>query len=165
VTLMRLLKHLFLSYWLLRQKFPRPALAAIEAAVRASESSHMGELRVAIEGGLPFGHIARGIGARARAIELFSFLRVWDTEANSGVLIYLLLADRRVEILADRGIHARVGDETWNRICTRMQAAFKAGEFEAGVLLGVNEVGEQLSRHFPVAGKNPNELSDRPVIL
>lgn len=162
---MRFLKHLLLSRWLLRRHFPRGTLAAIEAAVRASESRHVGELRVAIEGGLSLGHLARGVDARARAIELFSSLRVWDTEANSGVLIYLLLADRRVEILADRGIHARVGSDDWNRICERMRAAFKAGEFEAGALLGVAEIGERLANHFPATRGNPNELADRPVVL
>lgn len=98
-------------------------------------------------------------------MELFSRLRVWDTEGNSGVLIYLLLADRQVEIVADRGIHAKVGGEAWEAICGRMEQAFREGRFEEGVTAGIKEIGTLLATHFPPQGANPNELSDQPVIL
>ena len=105
-----------------------------------------------------------GMSARDRSIEVFSHLRVWDTEHNNGVLIYLLLADRDVEIVADRGIHARVG-AGWEEICARMEQCFRKGQFEAGVLEGIRAVGDQLVRHFPSDGQGPNELSDKAVVL
>lgn len=129
------------------------------------EKSHLGELRFVVEGALEPGDVLAGTSARERAIDLFSLLRVWDTEHNSGVLVYLLLADRRVEIVADRGIHAHAGSENWDSICRRMEADFAAGRFETGALDGIRAIGELLTRHFPASGDNPNELSDRPVVL
>ena len=103
---------------------------------------------------------------RQRAIEVFSQLRMWDTEHNSGVLIYLLLAERHVEIVADRGVHARVGDAGWQAICREMEAAFRAGEYEQGVLVGIARITALLAEHFPAEGiPKPNKLPDAPVIL
>jgi len=153
------------SHWRLRTAFPKRALKAIESAVRESETRHDGELRFALEGALGFGQLWRGVTARQRAVELFSQLRVWDTEHNSGVLIYVQLADRRVEILADRGINARVGAGTWQRICADMERAFGAGRFEAGAIAGVQAIGRLLEQHFPAQGANPDELPDAPVVL
>jgi uncharacterized membrane protein len=145
--------------------FPEQSLHAIEAAVKESELTHSGEIRFAVEPALEIGALLKGQSARDRAMEVFSALRVWDTEQNNGVLIYLLLADRDVEIVADRGIHARVGAETWEAVCRRMESAFRAGRMEQGVLEGIREVGAVLALHFPNEGPNANELPDRPVML
>ena len=161
----RFLQHLLYLPWRMRQCFPRSALASIEREIAASEGHHGGELRVAIEAHLGLPRLLRGIGSRQRALELFSQLGVWDTEHNSGVLIYLLLAERRVEIVADRGIDARVGPAFWEGVCREMREAFQRGEFEAGVLQGIRAIDAQLTAHFPATGANPNELPDRPLVL
>jgi uncharacterized membrane protein YgcG len=161
----RPLRHLlFPGFWLGRA-LPRASLDAIEAAVRDTEATHNGQIRVAVEPALGVRALLRGQSARERAIEVFSDLRVWDTEHNNGVLIYLLLADRDVEIVADRGVHARVGEEGWEPVCRAMEQAFREGQFEAGLVSGVRAVGEHLRRHWPSQGPGPNELPDRPVIL
>ena len=161
---MRWIRHLFLDDLAVRRAFPRAVLDAIERGVAAQEQRHRGELRVVIEGGLPLLALRRP--ARARALEQFGRLGVWDTEDNAGVLIYLLLADRRVEIVADRGIHARVGEAAWETICGAMQQEFAAGRFEAGVLTGVSAVSDLLAQHFPARDSdNPNELPDAPVVI
>ena len=163
---MRWIRHLFLDYFALARAFPRAILAAIERAVAEQEKRHRGELRVVIEGGLPLPALAAGRSARERALEHFARLRVWDTGDNAGVLIYLLLADRRVEIVADRGIHARVGDTAWETICGAMQQEFAAGRFEAGTIAGLTSVSDLLAQHFPAnADENPNELPDVPVVV
>lgn len=164
-SLVRVLKHLLAGRWQVTQRFPKASMVAIESAVRRSETTHMGELRFAVEAGLDWHELWQGVTARQRAIEVFSQLRVWDTEHNSGVLIYLLLADRRVEIVADRGIHTKVGDAAWEAICREMEAEFRAGRFESGVIKGLERISALLSLHFPVLIENPNELSDAPVVL
>ena len=162
---MRWIRHLFLDDLAVRRAFPRPALAAIESAIAAQEKRHRGELRFAVEGGLPVLPLLSGRTARERAVETFSRLRIWDTEDNAGVLVYLLLGDRRVEIVADRGIHSRVGTAAWDAICGEMQLAFAAGRFEAGALLGIEAISDLLAAHFPPGDENPNELPDTPVVL
>lgn len=161
----RRLKHLLYPAFRTRRAFGKRTLRAIEAAVAASETRHQGELRFAVEGGFDLAHLLRGTTARQRAIELFSALRVWDTEHNSGVLIYVQLADRQVEILADRGIHRKVGEATWQGICRDMERAFAAGRFEQGAVAGVRAVGEILAEHFPAVAANPDELGNAPVLL
>ena len=162
---MRWIRHLFLDHPALARAFPRATLATIGRAVAEQEKRHRGELRVVIEGGLPLQALIAGRSARERAMEHFVRLRVWDTDDNAGVLIYLLLADRQVEIVADRGIHARVGDTAWETICGVMQQEFAAGRFEAGVASGLASISDLLSAHFPAAGANPNELPDAPVVI
>lgn len=163
---MRWIRHLFLDHFSLARAFPRTTLAAIERAVAGQEKRHRGELRVVVEGGLPLQSLIAGRSSHERALELFTRLRVWDTEDNAGVLIYLLLADRRVEIVADRGIHARVGDTAWETICGAMQREFAAGRFEAGMLSGLAAVSDLLAQHFPSRpGENPNELPDAPAVV
>jgi hypothetical protein len=165
IAISRILKHALTPRWLVRRVFPSNDLAAVEAAIRDTELLHEGEIRFAVEGGLDLPALLDGVTARERAVEVFSRLRVWDTEYNSGVLVYLLLADRQVEIVADRGIHARVGAEAWEGICRRMEQAFRDGRFAEGVVTGIREIGDLLARHFPPRGANPNELPDRPEIL
>lgn len=165
MAMTRILRHLFMPPWLVRRYFPRAALAGIERAISASESMHGGEIRFAVEASLDLLPLLHGQQARERALEVFSRLRVWDTEHNSGVLVYLLLADRTVEIIADRGIAAKVGDEAWERICRLMEAAFRQGRYEEGALAGIREVTSLLVAHYPAATRNPNELPDQPVVL
>ncbi len=165
VKLKRLLKHLFMPSWAWRHAFPRTTLDAIEAAIRASEKRHGGEIRFAIENSLAPMQAWRGITGRQRAVEVFAHLRVWDTAHNSGVLIYLLLADRDIEIVADRGIAARVEQAAWNAVAQAMEAEFRRGEFERGALAGIAQVTELLAQHFPPPDDNPDELANRPVIL
>jgi uncharacterized membrane protein len=151
--------------WAWRRAFPQATLDAIEAAIRASETAHSGEIRFAVENSLPATLAWRGTTGRARAIEVFSNLRVWDTEHNSGVLIYLLLADHDIEIVADRGIAARVEQGMWEAVAQTMEAAFRDGEFERGALAGIAQVSALLAQNFPPSGHNPDELANRPVIL
>lgn len=161
----RILRHLFTPPWRVRRAFPTRSLRAIEAAIRAAERSHSGEIRFAVESALDLWPLLRGQSARERALAVFSELRVWDTERNNGVLIYLLLADHDVEILADRGIHARVGAPEWERICREMEQCFREGRFEEGVVTGIRALDAHLARHFPRSGKSPNELPDAPLVL
>ncbi|MBU1223052.1 MAG: TPM domain-containing protein [Gammaproteobacteria bacterium] len=165
VNFKRWVKHLFMSPWAWRRAFPQAALDAIEAAIRTSETTHGGEIRFAIENSLPGNLAWRGMSGRERAIEMFSNLRVWDTEHNSGVLIYLLLADHDIEIVADRGIAARVEPAAWEAVAQTMEAAFRQGEFERGALAGIEEISVLLAQNFPPSGHNPDELANRPVIL
>jgi uncharacterized membrane protein len=161
----RILKHLITPHWMVYRAFPRPALARIEQAIRTSEKTHDGELRFAVEAGLDFRQLLKGITPRQRAREVFAQLGVWDTAHNSGVLVYVQLVDRRIEILADRGISAKVGQDTWDAVCRRMEQAFREGRFEAGALQGIEAITSLLAQHFPPRGSNANELPDRPVVL
>lgn len=160
----RILKHLLTTDGQARRAFPGPALRAIEAAIQASEAEHAGEIRFVVEGALDGMPLLRGQTPQQRAIELFGQLRVWDTEHNNGLLIYLLLADHAVEIVADRGIHARVGAEAWREVCQQMELAFGRADYEAGVIAGVQAVTRHLARHFPAA-PGANELPDRPLVI
>ena len=165
MNLQRIAKHFVTPDWVVRRAFPRAALARIGEAIRASERTHTGELRFAIEASLHPGALLRGQNPRARAEEVFAQLRVWDTEANSGVLIYVQLVDRRIEIVADRGISAKVQQPEWNAICRGMEAAFRERRFERGALQAIARVTRLLEQNFPARGENPNELPDLPVVL
>jgi uncharacterized membrane protein len=165
VNARRIARHLFVPEWAVGRAFPTASLADIEAAIRESERRHTGEIRFAVEAALDMWALLRGETARQRAIEVFSELCVWDTEANNGVLIYLLLADRDVEIVADRGLNRLVAAEDWEVICRQMEQDFRQGRFREGVLAGIAAVSGLLIRHFPAAGANLNELPDRPVRL
>ena len=161
----RILRHLTMTQARVNQAFPRTALKAIEQAVKASEMTHTGEVRFVVEGALDGVPLFSGQTARQRAHALFSQLQIWDTENNTGVLIYLLLADRAVEIVADRGIHAKAGAHAWVAICHDMEAAFKAAKFEGGAVSGIQAVSRQLADHFPAGGRNANELPDKPLVI
>ena len=165
MSIKRVLKHLFTPHWIVSRAFTRAALQRIGEAIAKSELSHDGELRFAVEAGLHIVPLVHGVSPRQRARELFSQLHVWDTEHNSGVLIYLQLVDRRIEIVADRGISAKVAQTEWDAICRRMESAFKQGEFEAGSIKAIEEITGLLAMHFPPIGDNPNELPDQPVVL
>jgi len=160
----RMLRHLLTPDWRVRAHFPPRTMQAIETAIAATERTHTGQIRFAVETTLELGPLLRGVSARERALEIFAQQRVWDTEANNGVLIYLLLADHDVEIVADRGIHAKVGAAEWGRVCHAMEDHFRAGRFEQGVLEGIRVVGAELTRHYPGAARG-NELPDAPVVV
>jgi uncharacterized membrane protein YgcG len=161
----RILKHLFYGDWLVRRAFPAACQAAIEQAIQDSEQTHGGEIRFAMEGGLDGLALFKGQTPRERAIEVFSQLRVWDTAHNNGVLVYVLLADQAVEIVADRGIHARVGSHRWNAICQQMQSAFTKGDYCAGALNGLLTLSRAMGEHYPKPHERANELPDVPVIV
>src|SRR4051812_10126100 len=161
----RIGKHLLANRSRVRKAFPPRSLVAIEQAIKASEATHRGQIRFVVEGALDGAPLLRDQSARARALDVFSHLRIWDTAHNNGVLIYLLLADRDVEILADRGIDARVGAKEWEKICGAMEAEFAKGNFEAGVIRGIEAVSRHLAKHFPKRGAGANELPDTPVVM
>ena len=165
MNIKRIVSHLLMTPWQVNRAFPRDGLTAIEKAITASEATHVGEIRFAVEGALDSGPLLKGQSARERAIDVFSQLRIWDTEHNNGVLIYLLLADREVEIVADRGIHAKVDSQIWENICRTMETAFKQANYEGGVVSGIQAVTQHLVEHFPAASADRNELPDRPVVL
>jgi uncharacterized membrane protein len=161
----RIGKHLIEHRWRLRRIFPRKVLAHIEQAIKASEATHSGQIRFVVEGALDGAPLFRNQSARGRALDVFSRLRIWDTAHNNGVLIYLLLADRDFEIVADRGIDTKVGAAGWEEICVEMEAEFRAGNFERGVIAGIEAVSRQLAMHFPAHGAGRNELPDAPVVM
>ncbi len=151
--------------WYWRLSFPNDVLNEIEKTVRLSETQHRGELRFAIENALPPGWVWRGMTARQRAAEIFSNLGVWDTEEDSGVLIYILLADREVHILADRGINRCVTQAEWDRLAKLMKTEFGQGNFKEGSIKGIEAITRLLAVHFPATVDNANELPNRPVII
>jgi uncharacterized membrane protein YgcG len=158
-------RHLVTDHWSARRAFPSSTMKRIEEAIAEGERAHSGQVRFVLESALPMGQVVRGETPRERAIEVFSRLRIWDTEENCGVLIYVLLADRAVEIVADRGIHRRVGDESWLAICRAMEAHFREKRFVDGAVGGVEAVNALLAQHFPRSTPGANELPDRPVVL
>lgn len=161
----RFFKHFFSHPWQVRRHFSAAALHNIEQAISASEKTHAGEIRFIVEAGLhPYEILCRKT-PKKRAIELFGRLNIWDAEHNNGVLIYLLLADRDVEIVADRGIDKQVGHDGWEEICREMEALFKKAEFEAGVLKGIAHISAALQQHFPQIGTSKNEVSNKPLIM
>lgn len=165
MEVVRIIKHIAMTQRRMRRCFPAASLAAIQAAIGAAEAGHLGEICFAVEAALPPGRVASGVSPRSRALEVFAEEHIWDTEHNCGVLIYVLLADRAIEIVADRGIHGKAGPGlAWRRIADAMQAAFAVGQFETGAVRGVSEVAAELIRHFPASRENPNELPNRVIL-
>jgi uncharacterized membrane protein len=164
-TISRFFRHLFSGPWRVKQFFSAAALRNIEAEISHNETMHTGEIRFAVEAALHPFELLAGKTPRERAIELFAAMNVWDTEENNGVLVYLLLADHDVEIVADREIHHKVGAAGWEAICHAMEAAFRHGKFEDGALMGVRQIGKVLQEHYPADGANKNELPDAPLVL
>jgi uncharacterized membrane protein len=162
--LLRILRHRLVDDTDVRRAFDAAALDRLTQKVAASERGHTGEIRICVEAGLPLSYLWRDATARERAVAMFGKLRVWDTEANNGVLIYLLLAEHQIEVVADRGLARHVPQSHWDGIVGGMREDFRAGRFEPGLLRAVEAVEALLRQHFPAeAGSpNPNELSDRP---
>lgn len=162
---MRLLRHLFAPA--ASRLFPEATMQRIAEAIAAGERRHRGEVCFAVEAALPLAAVIAGVDARQRAIDVFSQLRVWDTEANNGVLLYLLLADHRIEIVADRGFAGRVDNAEWQAICRGIEARLCEGQAEAAVLFGLEAINAVVAEHFPRAegDHDINELRDRPHVL
>lgn len=165
VNLKRIFRHLLSTHRQVNRAFPRPVLVAIEQEIKASEATHLGEIRFALEGALSGSPLYLDQSARERAIDVFSHLRIWDTDYRNGVLIYLLLAEHSVEIVADRGVHAKTGAPQWEKICRNMEAAFRNGRYEQGVVDGIRAINRLLTQHFPSNGTSRNELPDKVVVL
>jgi uncharacterized membrane protein len=161
----RICRHLFATRWRVRRYFTTQALAEIEAAIRDVESRHSGEIRFVVEAGLDGEALWGDHPPRARALDVFSVLRVWDTAANNGVLIYVLFADRDVEIVADRGIAERVPQAQWEQVCHEIEAHYRAGRFAQGSVAGIRAVGKLLEQHFPGRGPDADELPNIPVVM
>jgi uncharacterized membrane protein len=163
----RWFRHSFAVGSSLHRAFPAGTLDAIERAIDESELAHRGEIRFAIEGSLEPGEVWQGKSPRDRALEVFAGLGVWDTHENNGVLIYVLLADRDVEIVVDRGFNGLVPREQWSAVCDHMEQEFRAGRFREGAVAGVQEVGRIVAHHFPQRPGDPtrDELPNRPALL
>lgn len=163
----RWIKHRWTDESDLRRALPAALVERLEARIRASEQGHAGEICLCVEAGLPLSYLRRGLRARDRALTLFGKLRVWDTEANNGVLIYLLLADRAIEIIADRGLNSHVTAAHWQQVLAPLREALREQQYEAGLLAAIDAVEALLRQHFPLAEgqRNPNELPDAVVLL
>jgi uncharacterized membrane protein len=162
----RSLRHLATDQRRVRKAFSDASLTRIGAAIAEGEKHHRGQLRFVVEPALPLARVWRGLSPRERALEVFGLLRIWDTEENCGVLLYLLLADKAVEIVADRGIHRVVGDAAWAEICRKMESAFARRHNADAVDVGIAEINALLARHFPDDGRpRENELPDAPLVL
>jgi uncharacterized membrane protein len=161
----RFLRHAFTPPLALRRAFPPATLAAIDAAVAASEARTRAEIRVAVEASLGLGQLWAGTTARARALEVFGQLRVWDTAANNGVLLYVLLAEHDIEIVADRALAACVPAAALAAVCADLQAAYRRGDYRDGTVAAIAALGELAAPHFPPDGANPTELPDATVLL
>jgi uncharacterized membrane protein len=163
--IIRFIKHMLSHPWQVKSRFSPDALRNIEKVISATEKVHAGEIRLVVEAGLHPYEILCKKTPKKRAIELFGRLNIWDTEHNNGVLIYLLLADRDVEIVGDRGIDKYVGHDGWEQICREMEALFRKAEFEAGVLQGIAHISAHLEKHFPQNGASKNEVSNKPIVM
>jgi len=161
----RIARHLIEHHWRARRVFSAAVLADIEQAIKAGEATHCGQVRFVVEGALDGRPLFKNQPARERALDIFSHLRIWDTAHNNGVLIYLLLADRKVEIIADRGIDAKTGAAGWAAICRDMEADFRNGRFKIGVLRGIAAVSRELATYFPPDAHPRNELPDKPIVI
>ena len=162
------LSHLSLDVRDARRQLPEAARLRLEERIRASEARHLGELRVCVEASLNPAQLWRGVTPRGRAIELFGHLRVWDTEHNNGVLIYLLLAERRIEVLADRGLMHKLDDaDQWEKLVAQLSDHLAQHNLEAGLQAAIDQIGQLLQRHYPLrqGQSNPNELPDSIVLI
>lgn len=161
----RFLRHIFCTRWTTRRRFTPGVLADIETAIRETEALHAGEIRFAVETALDTAELVDDLAPRRRAMQVFGQLGVWDTAQNNGVLIYLLMADHIVEIVADRGIAARIAQSEWDEICREMERHYRDGRFGEGSVAGIRGVGRLLGRHFPGRRKDADELPNQPVLL
>ena len=164
--LLRVLRHRRFGLGQARRALPQPVLAQLQAQVQASELRHSGQIRIYIESGLPNSYLWRGASARERAITLFGKLRVWDTEHNNGVLIYLLLADRAIELVADRGLCARVPESHWQQLLEQLRMSLRQGQYHVGLEQALDELTALLVQHYPADASTSkrNELPDAPVL-
>ncbi len=162
---MRWLRHLFTTRWQMRRAYATNTLDAIEAAVAASEQVHRGELRFALEAAFDLPQLLRTLTPRQRAVQVFTELGVWDTDENNGVLVFVLLAENAVEIVADRGYAGLVTTEEWQAACMLMAARFANEDFAGGARLGIEALTTLMARAFPGNGRDPDELPNRPHLM
>ncbi len=165
MNILRFLRHIGTTRWSTRRHFPQAARDAIEQAIGDCESRHAGEIRFVVETAFDLPELWRKLSPRTRALQLFGQFGVWNTEHNNGVLIYVPMADHAVEIVADRGIAARVGQAEWDAVCREMERHYRAGRFRDGSVTGILGVGALLGRHFPGSRRSDNELPNQPVLL
>ena len=165
MDIQRALRHLRSTRSAAERAFPQATLTALAAAIASGERAHRGEVRLVIERALPLSAAWSGVSNRQRAIALFADYGIWDTEDNCGVLIYVNLADRKVDIVADRGIDRKIEAATWQAVCDTMTQGFAHGDYHGAALAAVEQVNELLRRHFPSNGARPNELPDSPIML
>jgi uncharacterized membrane protein len=165
MDLSRLLRHLGTTRRQQRRAFPPELTQAIADAVRGAEQHHQAEIRFVVESALEPLSLLRGQTPRERALELFSLLGVWDTARNDGILIYVLLADRAVEIVVDRGIARSVATETWGVICRRMEASFARHDYEHGALAAIRAVAKAVGMRAAPTAQRQDELPDQPLLL
>jgi uncharacterized membrane protein len=158
-------RHLTSSSAEAKRAFPEATLSAIGEAITAGEQTHRGEVRLIVEKGLSFDDAWDGVTNRQRALALFADYGVWDTEDNCGVLIYINLAEHKVDIVADRGIDRKIDSATWQAVCRTMTDGFRNGQFHEATLTAIGQVNALLREHFPANGARPNELPDRPLML
>lgn len=161
----RYFSNLTTTHFALKRAFPERALDAIEQAVREAESQHGGEIQFAIETSLELGQLLAGVSVRAEAIQAFADLHVWDTEKNCGVLIYVLLSERAIEIVADRGYFGQVAEADWRAVCVEIERHFASDNFLEGSLHGIKAVSALISQHFPFAPNDKDERPNRPIVL
>jgi uncharacterized membrane protein len=164
--LRRMFRHRWLDESDTRRAIPPELCERLAASVAASERRHTGEIRIYVEAGLPMSYLWRDATPRERAVAMFGKLGVWDTEQNNGVLIYLLLAEHAIEVVADRGLSRHIDHARWQEVVEHMAQAFRAGMFEAGLTRAIDEVSTLLVKHFPATPGAPNEdeLPNQPVL-
>ncbi len=165
MRLARALRHIFTTRYSTRRHFPQPVRDAIEKAIGECESLHGGEIRFVIETAFDMPEVWRNLAPRLRALQMFGQFGVWDTAHNNGVLIYVLMADHDVEIVADRGIAAHVSQAEWQTVCRQMEQHYREGRFQEGSVVGILGIGALLGRHFPGSRRSDNELPNQPVLL
>jgi uncharacterized membrane protein len=165
MRLARLVRHLLATRWSTRRHFTTRVRGAIEGAIREVESRHAGEIRFVVETALDIPELWHDLPPRRRAMQVFGQLGVWDTAHNNGVLIYVLMADHVVEVVADRGIAERIAQAEWDEVCRQMEVNYRDGRFAAGSIAGIHGVGRLLARHFPADAAGTDELPNQPVLL
>ena len=165
MDVVRFWRHVVMSPMKAARCFPPATIDAIQREIAAQEATHRGEIVFVVEAELASSQLWHDVSSRDRARQVFALHGVWNTEENNGVLVYVLLADRAVEIVADRGIDARLEAQQWRAICREMESRFAQGRYEEGALAGIRAIAEAMGRHFPGDGARRNELPDRPVMM
>ena len=164
MELARFWRHVVMTPWKAARCFPAATMDRIQAEIAAQEARHRGEVCFVVEAELTTAQLWQGLTSRERARQVFAAEGIWNTEENNGVLAYVLLAEHKVEIVADRGVDRRVEAGTWQAIVDLMDAHFRAGRFEQGAIEGLQAIGALLEKHFPADGRGRNELQDRPIL-
>jgi len=161
----RLIRHAFSTHRTTRRAYPAPMLARLHQAITQGEAHHSGEVHLIVEGSMPLRQILHNSSSRQRALDLFGTFRIWDTEFNNGVLLYINLADRKVELIADRAASRSVPQERWQAICSGLREALRRAQYEAGTMEAIRLIQSELHAVFPAEHRIENALSDAPTVL